>query len=85
MWEIAHIRPPPQANTAARVPAITMEINRRLYLKPASRVCYRLGNMPPRLGAFGAVKHDIWLVLPGLCSVTGCNIGQAGRQRFLPS
>jgi hypothetical protein len=46
-----------------RVPAIMIEINRRLYLMPASRECYRLGNTPVRLGSFEKIRNDIWSVM----------------------
>ena len=46
-----------------RVPAIMIEINRRLYLRPASRECYRLGNTPVRLGSFDTLRNDIWSVM----------------------
>lgn len=46
-----------------RVPAIMLEINRRLYLKSASREACRLGNTPIKLAGFDAVRNDIWVVM----------------------
>jgi N-formylglutamate amidohydrolase len=47
----------------SRVPAIMVEINRRLYLRPASRDVYRLGNVPIKLGSFDGLRNDIWSVI----------------------
>jgi N-formylglutamate amidohydrolase len=46
-----------------RVPATMLEINRRLYLKPAVREMYRDGDLPIRLGGFDALRNDIWSVV----------------------
>ncbi len=46
-----------------RVPAIMLEINRRLYLKPAVREMYRNGDLPLRLGGFDVLRNDIWSVV----------------------
>jgi len=59
----------------ARVPSIMVEINRRLYLKPAVREGYRLGNLPIRLSRFEALKNDIWSVMLSLSRVTRCRLG----------
>ena len=58
-----------------RVPAIMIEINRRLYLKPAARDVYRLGNVPIRLPRFDALKNDIWSAMLSLSAVTACRLG----------
>jgi len=49
-----------------RVPAIMVEINRRLYLKPAGREVYRVGNVPIKLGSFEGLRNDIWSVMLSL-------------------
>ena len=49
-----------------RVPAIMIEVNRRLYLKPASRDVYRLGNVPLKLGSFEGFRNDIWSIMLSL-------------------
>ena len=49
-----------------RVPAILIEVNRRLYLKPASRDVYRLGNVPLKLGSFEGFRNDIWSIMLSL-------------------
>jgi N-formylglutamate amidohydrolase len=49
-----------------RVPAIMIEINRRLYLKPAARECYRSGNLPIKLGSFEGLRNDIWSIMLSL-------------------
>ena len=56
----------------ARVPAIMIEINRRLYLRPAVRECYRLGNVPIKLVRFDQVKSDIWSVAINLAREADC-------------
>ena len=55
-----------------RVPAIMVEINRRLYLKPANRDVYRLGNVPIKLGRFDKVKSDIWSIVMLLAQEAEC-------------
>ena len=54
---------PARYHRDARVPALMIEINRRLYLKPASRDAYRLGNVPTRLDSFDRLKNDIWSII----------------------
>lgn len=56
----------------AGVPAIMLEINRRLYLKPVTRECYRSGNVPTKLGRFDKVKSDIWSVVINLAREADC-------------
>jgi len=69
---------PERYHRDAPLPAIMMEINRCLYLKPSSRECYRLGDMPVRLAAFDTVKNDIWIweiyreVMPPVRVQKGC-------------
>ena len=46
-----------------RVPAIMIEINRGLYLKPAPRDAYRLGNTALVKPEFERVRNDIWGVM----------------------
>lgn len=50
----------------SRVPAIMLEVNRRLYLKPASRDVYRLGNVPLKLASFEGLRNDIWSIMLSL-------------------
>ena len=49
-----------------RVPAIMIEVNRRLYLKPTSRDVYRLGNVPIKLGSFEGLRNEIWSAMLSL-------------------
>jgi N-formylglutamate amidohydrolase len=56
----------------ARVPAIMLEVNRRLYLKPAARDVYRLGNVPIKLGRFDNVRNDIWSIVLLLAQEADC-------------
>jgi hypothetical protein len=49
-----------------RVAAIMVEINRKLYLKPASRDVHRLGNVPIKLGSFEGLRNEIWSVMLSL-------------------
>lgn len=55
-----------------QVPAIMIEVNRRLYLKPATREVYRLGNVPIRSGGFDRLRHDIWSVILSLAQAAEC-------------
>jgi len=47
----------------SQVPAIMLEINRGLYLKPACREVYRLGDVPVKTPDFEALRNDIWAVM----------------------
>ena len=58
-----------------RVPAIMIEVNRRLYLKPAPREAYRLGNTPIKLNQFDKVKNDLWSVALRLAQSMSCRLG----------
>ncbi len=62
-----------------RVPAIMIEINRRLYLKPANRECYRLGNVPVRLGSFDRLRNDIWSIILHLAQEAECRGAVRGK------
>ena len=55
-----------------RVPAIMIEINRRLYLQPFSRDVYRLGNVPLKLAKFELVRNDIWSIVLSLAQMLTC-------------
>ena len=55
-----------------RVPAIMLEINRRLYLKPVNRDVYQLGDVPIKLGRFDKVKSDIWSIVVLLAQEADC-------------
>ena len=55
-----------------RVPAIMIEINRRLYLKPTSRDAYQLGNVPIKLGSFEKLRNDIWSIMLALAQEAEC-------------
>jgi N-formylglutamate amidohydrolase len=55
-----------------RVPAIMLEINRRLYLKPAGRDVYRLGDVPVKLTAFEHLRNDIWSIMLLLAQEMQC-------------
>jgi N-formylglutamate amidohydrolase len=58
-----------------RVPAIMLEINRKLYLKPAVREAYRDGDLAIRLPGFDQVKNDIWAVMLRLAEQLVCRTG----------
>ena len=57
-----------------RVPAIMLEINRGLYLKPASRDVYRLGNVPLKLARFDMIRNDIWSIVLSLAHEMACRV-----------
>ena len=70
---------PARCHRDPRVPALMIEINRRLYLKPASREAYRLGNVPIRLGSFDRLRNDIWSVILSLAQETECRRAVQGK------
>ncbi len=55
-----------------RVPAITLEINRRLYLQTAEQETYGPGDKPIKSGAFDAVRNDIWSIVLLLAKEATC-------------
>jgi hypothetical protein len=55
-----------------RVPAIMLEINRRLYLKPAVREAYRNGNAPLPVGSTG-VLFSFTFLLPNCIKPCSCH------------
>ena len=59
----------------SRVPAIMLEVNRRLYLKPACREAYRLGNIPIKTYNFETLRNDIWAVMLLLAEEARCRAG----------
>ena len=67
------------------VPAMMIEVNRRLYLKPAAREAYRLGNTPIKLGSFDSLKVDIWSVVLSLVQVIACRTGGRAGGSFRES
>lgn len=70
---------PARCHRDPRVPALMIEINRRLYLKPASREAYRLGNVPIRLRSFDRLRNDIWSVILSLAQETECRRAVQGK------
>ena len=58
-----------------QVPAIMLEINRRLYLKPVCRDAYRLGNVPIKTAQFEALRNDLWTVMLLLAQEAQCGAG----------
>jgi hypothetical protein len=46
-----------------QVPAIMLEINRNLYLKPFYREAYRLDDVPIKTANFDILRNDIWAVM----------------------
>ena len=62
-----------------RVAAIMIEINRGLYLKPASQSVYRLGNVPVKLGSFDRLRTDIWAIMLQLAQEAECRGVPMGR------
>ena len=56
----------------SRVPAIMIEINRRLYLEPASLNAYRPGSVPIKLGCFDRLRNDIWSIMLSLAQAAQC-------------
>jgi N-formylglutamate deformylase len=58
-----------------QVPAIMLEINRRLYLKPACRDAYRLGNVPIKTAKFEPLRNDLWTVMLLLAQEAQCRGG----------
>ena len=59
----------------SRLPAIMLEINPGLYLKPAVREAYRYSNLAVRLQEFARLKNDIWAVMLGLTKELVCRCG----------
>jgi N-formylglutamate deformylase len=66
---------PPRFYGNLHVPAIMLEINRRLYLKPAGRDCYRLGNVPVKTDKFERLRNDIWAIMLLLAEEMQCRTG----------
>jgi N-formylglutamate deformylase len=58
-----------------QVPAVMLEINRRLYLKPACRDAYRLGNVPIKTAKFETLQNDLWTVMLLLAQEAQCRAG----------
>ena len=57
---------PDQFESNARVPAVMLEINRRLYLEPTPLDAYPLKSTPLKSAGFHQVQNDIWAVMLGL-------------------
>jgi hypothetical protein len=70
---------PRRFQSDSRVPAIMIEINRRLYLKPAGRDAYRPGNAPIRLCSFDALRNDIWSIMLSLAQAAECRRSVPGN------
>ncbi|RLA50430.1 MAG: hypothetical protein DRR42_13150 [Gammaproteobacteria bacterium] len=58
-----------------RVPAIMLEINRRLYLNPSCREDYRLGSVPIKTTNFENLRSDVWAVMLLLAQEAHCRAG----------
>jgi N-formylglutamate amidohydrolase len=67
-----------------RVPAIMIEVNRRLYLQPGSRYVYSLGEVPAKSDKFDAVKSDIWSAVLTLAQILTCRATTATAQNPIP-
>ena len=61
----------------ARVPAIMIEINRRLYMKSHNRDACKPGSPPSKLPSFDSLKNNIWSAMLSLSAVTACMVGAA--------
>jgi N-formylglutamate amidohydrolase len=57
-----------------RVPAVMLEINRRLYLMPAGMESYRLENIPVKATGFEPVRNDIREVMLCLAEESACRL-----------
>jgi N-formylglutamate deformylase len=55
-----------------RVPAIMLEVNRGLYLKPACGEEYRLDSMPIKTVSFEKLRNDVWAAMLLLAQETHC-------------
>lgn len=60
-----------------QLPAIMLEINRRLYLKPACRATYRPGKVPIKTAKFETLRKDIWTVMLLLAQEARCRSGSS--------
>ena len=58
----------------ARVPAIMIEINRRLYIESYTGSECSTGKPPNKLTGFDTVKNDIWSTILALTAVTACKV-----------
>ena len=61
-----------------RVPAIMVEINRRLYLQPAGGEAYRPGDTPLVKPEFERVRNDIQAVMLELAARCEARLGSSG-------
>ena len=68
-----------------RVPAIMLEINRRLYIKWDCREAYRLGNAPIKTHHFENLSNDIWTVILLLAEEAQCRAGLAYETHATPA
>ena len=60
-----------------RVPAIMLEVNRRLYLKPACMEDCQLGSVPLKTANFENLRNDVWAVMLLLAQEAQCLAGEA--------
>jgi N-formylglutamate deformylase len=65
---------PDRYSSDLRVPAIMVEINRRLYMESGESDADRLGNLPIRLDGFESLKNDIWSVVLKLAHEMTCKL-----------
>jgi N-formylglutamate deformylase len=68
-----------------RVPAIMLEVNRRLYLEPAYRDAYRLGSVPIKTVNFERLRNDIWTVMLLLSQEAQCRTGVVCEPHNIPA
>jgi N-formylglutamate deformylase len=67
-----------------QVPAIMLEINRSLYLKPSHRKAYRLGNVPIKTANFETLRNDIWAVMLLLAQEVQCRAEVVYEPHIIP-
>ena len=68
-----------------RVPAIMLEVNRRLYLKPSRRDVYQLGDVPIKTSNFETLRNDIWTVMLLLAEEAQCRAEVAHEPHKIPA
>lgn len=68
-----------------RVPAIMLEVNRRLYMKPVCREASRPGNVPNKTDHFETLRNNIWTVILLLAEEAQCRAGVACETHTTPA